>query len=290
MFGNWRAKASGIYVRTAKRRTILVQWAVVLACRDARLEDMFDNEDAVEALAEWMIAEQAFSKSQVKEVAELLNSARRKLQEDGSNEQGGAKRVRIEDVEQEKAETLRCAAASTVRDLDVPTGLSDDDVFPEDEKDETMRDEIDKLRQTCEGKSTEMPLLGQEPCDLLRSHQSAISFRLSGLAGKGALTGDRCEGKSQRGSRSELPSAPKGLRVEISDRTEYGGFRFTRFNPGVTGVRRSNRQGARVRRLHHCALPQVFEVASSGSLLFEARSKLPRLRRAWFYRAKRGFV
>ena len=146
MLGNWRAKASGIFVRTAKRRTILVQRAVVLACRDARLEDMFDDEDAVEVLVEWMIAEQAFSKSQVKEVAELLNSARRKLQEDGSNEQGGAKRVRIEDVEQEKAETLRCAAASTVRDLDVPTGLSDDDIFPEDEN--------EKLQDGCGTRST----------------------------------------------------------------------------------------------------------------------------------------
>ena len=71
------------HVRTAKRRTILVQRAVAMACKDARLEDMFDDGDAVETLLEWMTAEQSFTKSQVTEVAELLNSARRKLQGGG---------------------------------------------------------------------------------------------------------------------------------------------------------------------------------------------------------------
>ena len=40
--GNWRASTSGIYARTAKRRTQLVQRAVAMACRYAR-SDMFDG-------------------------------------------------------------------------------------------------------------------------------------------------------------------------------------------------------------------------------------------------------
>ena len=89
-----------------------------------------------------------------------------------------------------------------------------EDARDEKEKlqDETMMDEVDRLLRTCEGRSVEMPFLEQESCD--------TSFGLLVLAGKGSLTSNRCDMKSQRWSRLELPSVPKRLGDEISGPTE----------------------------------------------------------------------
>ena len=113
-------------------------------------------------------------------------------------------------------------------------------------QDGTMRDEVDRLRRTCEGASSvEMPFLQQESCD--------TSFGLSGPTGKGSLTSNRCDGESQRWSRLELPLLPNTEERRFLIRQKWWRFNFIRFNPGVTGVRRSDRQDATGRRDHTIA-------------------------------------
>ena len=57
MLGAWKAKASAVYIRTAKRRITLIQQSVSEILRRPQGSDFFDDEDAVGNLCMWMLDE-----------------------------------------------------------------------------------------------------------------------------------------------------------------------------------------------------------------------------------------